>query len=54
MRLVWGYEFTGDSRTVDVHVQRLRQKLEADPSQPRVLLTVRSAGYKLAAQDEDA
>lgn len=54
LRLVWGYEFTGDSRTVDVYVQRLRQKLEADPSQPRVLLTVRGVGYKLAAQDEDA
>lgn len=54
LRLVWGYEFTGDSRTVDMHVQRLPQKLEADPSQPRVLLTVRDVGYKLAAQDEDA
>lgn len=45
---VWGYDFAGDSRTVDVHVGRLRRKLEEDPHQPRYLLTVRSIGYKFA------
>jgi len=46
---VWGYDFAGDSRTVDVHVQRLRQKIEEDPHEPRFLLTVRSIGYKFTA-----
>jgi DNA-binding response OmpR family regulator len=46
---VWGYDFVGDSRTVDVHMQRLRQKIEDDPHEPRYLLTVRSIGYKFAA-----
>ena len=44
---VWGYNFRGDSRTVDVHVRWLRSKIEEDPSQPRRLLTVRGVGYKL-------
>lgn len=43
---VWGYDYLGDSRTVDVHIQRLRHKLEEDPHHPRYLLTVRSIGYK--------
>jgi DNA-binding response OmpR family regulator len=46
---VWGYDFAGDSRTVDVHVGCLRRKLEEDPHQPCYLLTVRSIGYKFAA-----
>jgi len=44
---VWGYDYAGDTRTVDVHVRWLRQKIETDPSQPRRLITVRGAGYKL-------
>ncbi len=44
---VWGYEYGGDTRTVDVHVRWLRQKIEADPSRPNRLLTVRGVGYKL-------
>lgn len=44
---VWGYDYFGDSRLVDVHVRRLRQKIEEDPSRPRHLLTVRGLGYKL-------
>lgn len=48
---VWGYDYLGDSRTVDVHVQRLRRKLEEDPHHPRYLLTVRSIGYKFARED---
>ncbi len=43
---VWGFDFAGESRTVDVHVQRLRQKIEPDPRAPRFLLTVRNIGYK--------
>jgi two-component system response regulator MtrA len=43
---VWGYDYVGETRTVDVHIQRLRQKIEADPHEPRFLLTVRSIGYK--------
>jgi len=43
---VWGYEYAGGTRTVDVHIRWLRQKIEADPSHPRLLLTVRGAGYK--------
>ncbi len=43
---VWGYEFFGGSRTVDVHMRWLREKLEAEPAHPRHLLTVRGVGYK--------
>ena len=43
---VWGYEFADDTRTVDVHVRWLRQKIEADPSQPSRLITVRGVGYR--------
>jgi len=42
---IWGYEFAGDTRTVDVHVRWLRQKIEDDPSEPRRLVTVRGTGY---------
>lgn len=43
---VWGYDYVGDSRTVDVHVRWLREKIEADPSNPRLILTVRGVGYR--------
>jgi DNA-binding response OmpR family regulator len=43
---VWGYDFYGGSRTVDVHVRWLREKMEETPAQPRHLLTVRGVGYK--------
>jgi two-component system OmpR family response regulator len=43
---VWGYDYAGDTRTVDVHVRWLRQKIETDPAKPRRLLTVRGIGYK--------
>lgn len=45
---VWGYTYEGETRTVDVHVHWLRQKLEDDPSRPVQLLTVRHYGYKFA------
>jgi len=51
---VWGEEWVGDSRTVDVHIRWLREKLESDPGQPRLILTVRGSGYRLAADGEDA
>ena len=44
---VWGYDFAGDTRTVDVHIRWLRQKIETDPNNPKHLLTVRGIGYKL-------
>jgi DNA-binding response OmpR family regulator len=44
---VWGYGYFGDGRLVDVHVRRLRTKIEADPANPRHVLTVRGLGYKL-------
>ena len=43
---VWGADYVGDTKTLDVHVKRLRAKLEPDPSQPRHLVTVRGLGYK--------
>jgi two-component system, OmpR family, response regulator MtrA len=46
---VWSYTYLGDSRLVDVAVQRLRAKVEDDPSHPTLIRTVRSAGYKLSA-----
>jgi two-component system alkaline phosphatase synthesis response regulator PhoP len=42
---VWGYDYTGDTRTVDVHVRWLREKLEDDPSNPKLIQTVRGVGY---------
>src|SRR6476659_3905621 len=44
---VWGYGYFGDGRLVDVHVRRLRTKIEADPANPRHVITVRGLGYKL-------
>ncbi len=43
---VWGYDYAGDTRTVDVHIRWLRQKIEVDPANPEHLLTVRGIGYK--------
>ncbi|GAP18390.1 response regulator transcription factor [Levilinea saccharolytica] len=43
---VWGWEFTGDSRTVDVHIRWLREKIETDPATPSRIVTVRGAGYR--------
>lgn len=46
LQRVWGWDYTGDSRTVDVHVRWLREKIEPDPAQPTRLVTVRSGGYR--------
>ncbi len=45
---IWGYDYLGDSRLVDVAVGRLRSKIETDPAAPELILTVRGAGYKAA------
>jgi DNA-binding response OmpR family regulator len=47
LQRVWGYDYFGDTRLLDVHVRRLRIKIEQDPSRPRHLLTVRGTGYRL-------
>jgi two-component system response regulator RegX3 len=44
---VWGSDYVGDTKTLDVHIKRLRARIERDPHQPHVLLTVRGVGYKL-------
>ena len=46
---VWGTDYVGDTKTLDVHVKRLRAKIEPDPSAPTYLVTVRGLGYKLEA-----
>ncbi|WP_324274528.1 response regulator transcription factor [Blastococcus brunescens] len=46
---VWGSDYVGDTKTLDVHVKRLRAKVEPDPANPKYLLTVRGLGYKLEA-----
>ncbi|GAA3794770.1 response regulator [Micrococcus endophyticus] len=46
---VWGSDYVGDTKTLDVHVKRLRSKIEPDPSSPRHLVTVRGLGYKFEA-----
>jgi two-component system OmpR family response regulator len=48
LRKVWGYDFIGNDRTVDVHIRWIRQKLEADPHNPGYIITVRGYGYKYA------
>ena len=46
---VWGSDYVGDTKTLDVHVKRLRAKIEPDPGNPRYILTVRGLGYKFEA-----
>lgn len=52
LREVWGYQHRMDTRTVDVHIRWLRQKLEVDPGSPTRLLTVRGHGYRLVSSDD--
>lgn len=49
---VWGSDYVGDTKTLDVHVKRLRAKVEQDPANPRLLTTVRGLGYKLADPED--
>lgn len=44
---VWGYDYAGNTRTVDVHIRWLRKKIETNPQKPRYLITVRGTGYKM-------
>jgi len=44
---VWGYDYAGDTRTVDVHIRWLRKKIESDPAKPERVVTIRGTGYKL-------
>ncbi|MDP9026893.1 MAG: response regulator transcription factor [Actinomycetota bacterium] len=46
---VWGADYFGDTKTLDVHIKRIRSKIEVDPSQPTLLLTVRGLGYRFEA-----
>ncbi len=49
LNLVWGYEYIGEYRTVDVHIRRLREKLEPDPANPKYILTKWGVGYYLSS-----
>jgi two-component system, OmpR family, response regulator RegX3 len=46
---IWGADYVGDTKTLDVHIKRLRAKIEPDPADPRYLITVRGLGYKFEA-----
>jgi DNA-binding response OmpR family regulator len=50
--LVWGVEWLGDTRTLDVHIRWVREKIEENPSQPRYVQTVRGVGYRFATPEE--
>lgn len=51
LNIVWGYEYPGDVRTVDVHIRRLREKIEENPSEPKYVHTKWGVGYYFAAAD---
>ncbi|WP_433505862.1 response regulator [Pseudonocardia halophobica] len=53
LRRVWGYDYLGDTRLLDVHIRRLRCKIEPDPDRPTLVLTVRGAGYRAAGAGPD-
>ena len=46
---VWGADYFGDTKTLDVHIKRIRSKIEAVPSEPKLLVTVRGLGYRFDA-----
>jgi two-component system response regulator RegX3 len=46
---IWGSDYVGDTKTLDVHIKRLRTKIEPDAANPRYLITVRGLGYKFEA-----
>ena len=52
LNVVWGYEYIGDYRTVDVHIRRLREKLELDPANPEYIRTKWGVGYYLSVRKE--
>ncbi|XCB29273.1 response regulator transcription factor [Arcanobacterium hippocoleae] len=51
---IWGIDYIGDSKTLDVHVKRIRSKIEADPANPTLLVTVRGLGYKIVTRRHSA
>jgi DNA-binding response OmpR family regulator len=51
LNMVWGYDYMGELRTVDVHVRRLREKMEPDPANPEYILTKWGVGYYLSSQE---
>ena len=48
LQRVWGYDYSGDTRLLDVHVRRLRAKVEVDPNAPQLITTVRGVGYRFS------
>jgi DNA-binding response OmpR family regulator len=52
MQEVWETDYLGDTRTLDVHIRWLREKIEENPSRPRHLITVRGVGYHFIAEPE--
>ncbi|MCR6490652.1 response regulator transcription factor [Amycolatopsis sp. OK19-0408] len=50
LQRVWGHDYFGDTRLLDVHVRRLRRKIEPDPDEPSVVLTVRASGYRVTPE----
>ena len=52
LNTIWGYEFDGESRTVDVHIRRLREKLEANPAAPVHIMTKWGVGYYFAGEEQ--
>lgn len=53
MKEIWHTDYLGDTRTLDVHMRWLREKVEDNPNEPRLLVTVRGEGYRLDAKDKD-
>ncbi len=51
MQDVWGYDYLGDTKTIDVHIKRLRSKIEVDPSEPSPITTVRGVGYRFERKE---
>ena len=47
---VWGSDYVGDTKSLDVHIKRLRAKIEADPAEPKLIQTIRGLGYKMESQ----
>jgi len=54
LKEVWDYDFVGDTRIVDVHVSRLREKIEKDSKNPKYIKTIRGLGYKMENYDEES
>ena len=53
LNIVWGYEYPGDARTVDVHIRRLREKIESNPSEPKYVHTKWGVGYYYSGKDNE-